>query len=72
MPKTNAHKKPSTINPGTSLLTSNINKALITKVKSPKVRIFIGSVRIIKTGFRKAFIIPKTKATTKAAVKPAT
>lgn len=72
IPKINAHRKPSTINPGTNLLTRSINIAFITNVKIPKVRIFIGSVRIIRTGFKNAFIIPKTRATTKADVKLAT
>ncbi len=69
IPKTNAHKKPSTTNPGTNLLTRSIRSAFITKVKSPKVRIFIGKVKIKRMGFKKAFIMPNTKATTKATVK---
>lgn len=72
IPKINAHKNPSTTNPGTNLLTRSINTAFMTKVKSPKVKILIGRVRIRRTGFKNALIIPKTKATTKAAVKLAT
>jgi hypothetical protein len=68
-PKINAHKNPSTINPGTMLLTSKINSAFKTKLKRPKVRIVIGNVKITRTGFKKAFIIPKTRATTRAEVK---
>lgn len=71
-PKIRAHKKLSTLNPGTSLVTKIIKIALRIKVKRPSVKIFIGKVRIRRTGFKNAFIIPKTKATTIADVKFAT
>ena len=70
IPKINAAKNPSTTKPVTILLAKSINKAFKTKVNSPKVKIFMGRVRIINIGFRKALIIPKTNATARAAVKP--
>lgn len=47
-------------------------KAFITSVKSPRVRMLIGNVRIIMIGLIKAFKIPKTSATISAVVKLAT
>lgn len=64
--------KPSTLNPGTIRSTSIINAALITKVKSPRVRMFIGRVRIKIMGLMTALTIPKTKATKSAVVKVST
>ena len=49
-----------------------IKKALITKVKSPKVRILIGKVKITITGFINALMIPKTSATISAVKKEST
>ena len=63
---------PSTVNPGTMLLTKIINIAFKTKVKRPRVKMFIGRVKISKIGFKKALIIPKIRATTKAVVKSKT
>ena len=71
-PKIKAQKNPSIENPGTILLTRSINKAFKTSVKRPSVRIVMGRVKIIKTGFKKAFIIPKIRATTRAAPNPLT
>ena len=41
----------------------------ITRVKSPRVIIFIGSVKKTKIGFIIAFNIPKTRATKTAVIK---
>jgi len=49
-----------------------IKKALITNVKSPKVRILIGNVKITIIGFMKALMIPKTSATISAVKKELT
>lgn len=64
-----AHQKESTLNPGTKFAAKRITNALITNVNKPKVRIFIGSVRIRRTGLMIALIMPKTTAATKAATK---
>ncbi len=64
-----AHQNESTLNPGTKFAARIITNALITNVNNPKVRIVIGSVRIRRTGFMNALIIPKTTAATKAATK---
>jgi hypothetical protein len=72
IPKTKAHKKLSIVKPGTSWLTKIINKAFNTNVKTPRVKILIGRVKIISIGFKNALIIPKIKATTKEVVKLAT
>jgi len=64
-----AHQNPATLKPGTIHEVSIINKALITKVKSPSVKIFIGSDKTSKIGFIKAFNIPITKATSNATTK---
>lgn len=71
IPKINAQKKPSTLNPGTIIFTKSINIAFIINVKRPKVKILIGRVRIRRIGFKNAFIIPKTSAATNAVVKSA-
>lgn len=54
--------------PGTIWLANQTNKALIIKVKSPKVRKFIGKVKIIKIGLITVFKTPNT-TTKKTAVK---
>lgn len=72
MLKARAHQKPSTLNPGTSELATRTVNALIIKVKSPKVRIFIGRVSIKIIGLIITLINPKTTAVTSAAVKPET
>ena len=72
IPKTNAHKNPSITNPGTILLTNIIKRAFKTSVNKPSDKIFIGRVRINSRGFKNAFIIPNTKATANAAIKPVT
>lgn len=63
---------PRTSKPGTIKAVALIKKALITKVKSPKVRILIGKVKITITGLMKALMIPKTSATIKAVKKELT
>src|SRR3989344_2130890 len=65
----NAGIKPATSKPGTRKATVLSRKALITKVKSPKVRIFIGRVKITINGFMKALMIPRTSATISAVTK---
>lgn len=69
MPKTIAHKNPSTLKPGTILAVSIIKRAFITKVNKPKVINVIGRVKIRRIGLITAFIIPNTRAVTSAAVK---
>lgn len=64
-----ARQKPATSNPGTIQATSITSKALITNVKSPRVKMLIGKVKIIKIGLIIAFTIPKTSATNNAAIK---
>lgn len=64
--------KPSTLKPGTILSTSISKAALITNVKRPRVRMFIGRVRMIRMGLMMALIIPKTKATRSAVVNVST
>jgi len=46
--------------------------ALITKVKSPRLRMFTGSVNINSMGRKKAFSIPKIAAAKNADKKPLT
>lgn len=67
-----AHQNPFTSKPGTILAVRRIKRAFITNVKIPRVRMFIGSVKRIRIGLRTAFIIPKTKAATRAVVKDVT
>lgn len=70
--KRRAEKNPSTLNPGTILLTKSINTAFITKVKSPKVRIFRGRVKSSKIGLINMLIAPRTTATMRAVINPST
>ena len=49
-----------------------IKHAFITKVNNPKVKIFIGKVKIINIGFKITFITPKNKASQNAAQNPVT
>src|SRR3990167_3634676 len=67
-----AGTKPTTSKPGTIKAVALIKKALITNVKSPRVRIFIGNVKITITGFIKALMIPRTSATIRAVTKELT
>lgn len=69
IPKTSAHKNPSTANPGTIKVAPIIRSALITKVNNPKVTSVIGRVSITKIGLIIALIIPRTTARTRAVIK---
>lgn len=71
MAKSIAHQKPLTPNPGTTMDASITSKALITKVKRPRVKIFIGRVNITTIGLMKALMAPKTTANIKAEKNPA-
>lgn len=71
-PKRSAHQKLSTLNPGTIKVVSSINRALIIKVKRPRVNTLIGRVKRSSRGFSVMLITPKTKAVTKATTKLAT
>ena len=64
-----AHQKPSTVKPLTSLLATQIINTLMTKRNSPNVKIVIGKVSIIKTGFNIAFRMANTIANTSAVQK---
>ena len=68
--KRSAHQKFLTRKLGTIAATSKTKRALITKVKSPKVKMFMGKERKSKTGLISAFTIPKTKATINAETTP--
>ena len=61
-----ASRKLATPKPGTKVEMSQNRKPFITKVKSPSVRMFIGSVRRIITGLTKTFIRPQKKETMRA------
>ena len=65
-PNNRAAKKVDTENPCTKTSVSIIRNIFITRVKNPKVNIFMGSVSISKTGFIKTFKTPITTATIKA------
>ena len=69
MLKTIAQRKLSMLRPGTTAAASIKSKALITKVKRPRVIMLIGRVRIIKIGRIIALMTPMTKAAKRAAVK---
>ncbi len=64
-----ADQKLSIVKPGTSLETSNIRMALIIIVNNPSVKIFIGSVKRIRSGLRRTLKIPSTNATIRAVQK---
>ena len=67
-----AIQKPPTEKPSITDDASKISKALMTKVNKPKVKMLIGRVIKIKIGLTKTLIIPKNKASHKAAQNPAT
>lgn len=58
-----ADKKPLTTKPSTNFAQSMTIIALITKRKSPKVRMVTGNVKKTIIGFTKIFSSPKTMAT---------
>lgn len=66
----NADKNPSTSNPPTNADDNQNNSALIIKVNSPNVNIFIGRVINISIGRINKLIKPITTATINAVVKP--
>jgi len=68
-PKSKAHQKPATENPGTIQAQSIISKALMTRVNNPKVKILIGNVKITRIGLIIALIMPKTTAIKSAVIK---
>ncbi len=72
MLKTRAQSSPSTTKPGTIAATSTTIKALITKLKSPKVTIFIGSVKSKIKGLIKVLTTARSTATIKAVTNPST
>lgn len=69
---TKAGINPSMVKPGTKRATRSKSSALMTKVKRPSVKIFIGSVSIKIIGFISVFIIPRATATISAVVKELT
>jgi len=70
IPNKQATQKLGTEKPSTIAEQRSINKALMTIVNKPKVKILIGKVKIIKIGLIIKLIKPKTKATTTAVQKP--
>lgn len=56
--------------PSTMAEVNMINKALITNVNNPRVKILIGNVKITKIGFSTTLIIPKINATKTAVQNP--
>jgi len=72
MAKSIAHQKLETQNPGTMEEASKTSIALMTSVKRPRVKMFMGSVRKIRIGFKIALIAPSTTAKTKAITKLST
>jgi hypothetical protein len=65
----NALQKLAISNPETKPETTYRRKPFITKVKSPKLKIFIGKVKIIRIGLKIALRIPKIKAANISAFK---
>ena len=72
MPKRSAHQKLSTVNPGTITPASITSRPLITKIKSPIVKIVMGRVKNMSIGRKIKFIAPSTTARTKAETRPLT
>ncbi len=72
MLNTRAQSIPSTINPGTIVATNITIKAFMTKLKSPKVRMFMGRVKSNTKGFMKVLTTANTTAATSAVVNPST
>ena len=70
--KKSAVQNESTLNPPTILSHNRMINALITNKNNPKVNTVIGRVMIIKIGLIKTLRSPRTTATIKAVVKPAT
>lgn len=70
--KNSAVQNESTLNPPTMLSHNKMIKALMTNKNNPNVTKVIGSVKITKIGLIKILSNPRTTATIKAVVKPAT
>lgn len=68
--KRSAHQKFSTVNPGTIADVRSTSSALITPKKSPKVKMVIGNVRMVRIGFKKTFTAANTITTITALTKP--
>lgn len=68
-PKSKAHQKLDTLNPGTIALANKIIRALITSVNNPKVKILIGKEIATKSGLMVALSNPKTRAAIRAPTK---
>lgn len=68
-PKSNPARTVSTVKPGTMFAAKRIKDRLIISENKPRVKIFIGNVSMVITGFRKVFSTPKTTATIKAVVR---
>jgi hypothetical protein len=67
-----AVQKPCTSKPVMTSETIFSIRALIRKVKRPRVRMLMGNVRRIRRGRKKAFRIPSTAAASKAGQRPET
>jgi hypothetical protein len=65
----NALQKLAISNPETNPETTYKRNPFITKVKSPRLKIFMGKVKIIKTGLKIALRIPKSRAANTSAFK---
>jgi hypothetical protein len=72
MLKIRAGINPLTLKPGTIEEAIRIRIVLMTKVNKPRVRIFIGRVRMIRMGLRIALRMPKTTETIMAIQKDST
>ena len=72
MLKSIAHQNPFTSKPWTTLEARSTNTALMTKVKSPNVRMLIGSVIRIRKGLTRVLIMPRKRATKSAEKRPLT
>ncbi len=68
----NAGQNPVTTKPFTTLEVIINRKALITNVKTPRVRVFRGSVRKRRTGLKIEFRMPSTRHATKRGTIPVT
>jgi len=70
MLKRSAHQKFLTLNPGTIAETNKTKRAFITNEKIPRVKILSGNVKRDIIGLMNIFMIPRSKATIRATVKP--
>jgi hypothetical protein len=64
-----AHQNPSTLNPGMIAEASKTSNAFITNVKSQKVKMLMGRVKMISTGLTNVFRAPRITATMTAVKK---